>query len=74
MNFINDKFLDLVIWHVSCDLPSKVIDNPTINSSLVRYDSCCGHKPHGTSKPSFSSTKGYLLSITSISKIQYILQ
>ena len=49
-------------------------DNPTVNSSLVRYDSYCSHKPHGTSKPPFSSTKGYLPSITSISKIQSILQ
>ena len=49
-------------------------DNPTINSSLVRYESYCRHKPHGISKPPFPSTKGYLPSITSISKIQYILQ
>ena len=49
-------------------------DNPTINSSIVRFDSYCSHKPHGTSKPHFPSTKGYLPSITSISKIQYILQ
>ena len=49
-------------------------DNPTINYSLVRYDSYCSHKPHGTSKPPFSSTKGYLPSITSISKIQSIQQ
>ena len=34
-------------------------DNPTINSSLVIYDSYCIHKPHGTSKPTFSSPKGY---------------
>ena len=47
---------------------------PTINSSLVRYDSYCRHKPHGTSKPPFSSPKGYLPSITSIRKIQSILQ
>ena len=44
-------------------------DNPTINSSIVRYDSNCSHKPRGTSKPTFSSPKGYLPSITSISKI-----
>ena len=49
-------------------------DNPTINCSLVRYDSYCSHKPHGTSKPLFSSPKGYFPSITSISKIQSILQ
>ena len=49
-------------------------DNPTINSSIVRYDSNCSHKPHGTSKPTFSSTKGYLTSITSIIKIQSIIQ
>ena len=49
-------------------------DNPTINSSLVRYDSYCSHKPHGTSKPRVSSTKGYLPSITSISIIQSIQQ
>ena len=45
------------------------IDNPTINSSIVRYDSNCSHKPRGTSKPNFSSPKGYFPSITSISKI-----
>ena len=28
-------------------------DNPTINSSIVRYDSNFSHKPRGTSKPSF---------------------
>ena len=44
-------------------------DNPTINSSLVRYDANCNHKPRGTSKPTFSSPKGYLPSSTSISKI-----
>ena len=44
-------------------------DNPTINSSIVRYDSNCSHKPRGTSNPTFSSPKGYLPSITSISKI-----
>ena len=44
-------------------------DNPTINSSIVRYDSKYSHKPRGTSKPTFSSQKGYLPSITSISKI-----
>ena len=44
-------------------------DNPTINSSIVRYDSNCSHKPRGTSKPMFPSPKGYLPSITSISKI-----
>ena len=49
-------------------------DNPTINYSLVRYDSYCSHKPHGTSKPNFYSTKVYLPSIRSISKIQYIQQ
>ena len=52
----------------------RVCDNPTINSSLVRYDYYCSHKPHGTSKPPFSSPKGYFPSITSIRKIQYILQ
>ena len=41
-------------------------DNPTINSSIVRYDSNCSHKPRGTSKPIFSSPKGYFPSITSI--------
>ena len=40
-------------------------DNPT----LVGYDSNCSHKPRGTSKPTFSSPKGYLPSFTSISKI-----
>ena len=50
------------------------VDNPTINTSLVRYDSYCSHKPHGTSKPRFPSRKGYLPSVTSISKIQSILQ
>ena len=49
-------------------------DNPTINYSLVRYDSYCIHKPHGTSKPPFYSPKGYLPSITSIRNIQSILQ
>ena len=49
-------------------------DNPTMNSSLVRYDSYCSHTPYGTSEPPFSSTKGYLPSIMSISKIQSILQ
>ena len=47
----------------------RVCDNPTTNSSIVRYDSNCSHKPRGTSKPTFSSPKGYLPSITSISKI-----
>ena len=42
--------------------------------SLVRYDSYCSHKPYGTSETPFSSTKGYLPSITSISKLQYIQQ
>ena len=28
-------------------------DNPTSNSSIVRYDSNCSHKPCGTSKPTF---------------------
>ena len=51
-----------------------ISDNPTINSSLVRYNYYCNHKPYGTSKPTFSSPKGYLPSITSISKIQSILQ
>ena len=46
-----------------------LVDNPTINSSIVRYDSNCSHKPSGTSKPNFSSPKGYLPSITSIRKI-----
>ena len=49
-------------------------DNPTMNSSLVRYDYYCSHKPYGTSEPPFPSTKGYLPSITSISKIQSIQQ
>ena len=40
-------------------------DNPTI----VGYDSNFSHKPRGTSKPNFSSPKGYLPSFTSISKI-----
>ena len=44
-------------------------DNPTIISSIVRYDSNCSHRLCGTSKPTFSSPKGYLTSITSISKI-----
>ena len=44
-------------------------DNPTINSSIVIYDSNCSHKPCGTSKPIFSSPRGYFPSITSISKI-----
>ena len=44
-------------------------DNPTIKSSIARYDSNCSHKPRGTRKPTFSSPKGYLPSITSISKI-----
>ena len=44
-------------------------DNPTINSSIVRYDSNCSYKPRGTSKPTFSSPKGYLPLITSIIKI-----
>ena len=44
-------------------------DNPTFNSSIVRYDSNYSHKPRGTTKPTFSSLKGYLPSITSISKI-----
>ena len=44
-------------------------DNPTINSSIVRYESNCSHKPRGTYKPTFSSPKGYFPSITSISKI-----
>ena len=47
----------------------RLNDNPTINSSIVRYDSNCSHKPRGTSKPTFSSPKGYLPSITSIIKI-----
>ena len=47
-------------------------DNPTINCSLVRYESYCSHKPHGTSKPTFPSTKSYLTSITTISKIQSV--
>ena len=29
-------------------------DNPTINSSIVRYDSNYSHKPRGTTKPTFS--------------------
>ena len=31
-------------------------DNPSINSSIVRYDSYCSHKPCGTSK-SFTTNK-----------------
>ena len=42
-----------------------IADNPTI----VGYDSNCSHKPRGTSKPTFSSPKGYLPSFMSISKI-----
>ena len=53
-------------------LSETISDNTTINSSLVRYDSYCSHKPHGTSEPPFFSKKGYLPSITSISKIQSI--
>ena len=34
-------------------------DNPTINSSIVIYDSNCSHKPRGISKPTFYSPKGY---------------
>ena len=45
-------------------------DNPTINSSIVRYDTNCNHKPRGTSQPTFSSSKGNLPSITSIGKIK----
>ena len=40
----------------------------------MRYDSYCSHKPYSTSEPPFSSTKGYLTSIMSISKLQYIQQ
>ena len=47
----------------------RVCDNPTIISSIVRYDSYCSHKPCGISKPPFSSPKNYLPSITSIRKI-----
>ena len=43
-------------------------DNPTIIPSIVIYDSNCSHKPRGTSKLTFSSPKGSLPSITSISK------
>ena len=40
-----------------------LINNPTINSSIVRYDSNCSHKSRGTSKPTFSSPKGHFPSI-----------
>ena len=59
-------FIKQEICHINLNGKSY---NPTINSSILRYDSNCGHKPRGTSKPNFSSPKGYLLSITSISKI-----
>ena len=36
-----------------CRTGGDIHDNPTIDSSLVRYDSYCSHKPHGTSKPPF---------------------
>ena len=41
---------------------------------LVRYDLYFSHKPYGTYEPPFSSTKGYLPSITSISKLISIQQ
>ena len=44
-------------------------DNTTINSSKVRYESNCIHKPSGAYKPTFPSPKGYFPSNTSISKI-----
>ena len=53
---------------------AQLSDNPTINSSLVRYDSYCSHKPHGNSQPPLSSPKGYLPSIVLMCKIQSILQ
>ena len=46
----------------------ELCNNPTFNFSLVRYESYCNYKPHGTSKPNFPSPKGYLPSITSIRK------
>ena len=41
---------------------------------LVRYDLYCSHKPYGTSKPPFPSTKGCLPWITSIRKLLSIQQ
>ena len=40
------------------DMEESHNDNPTINSSIVRYDSNCSHKPRGTSKAYFFLTKG----------------
>ena len=40
-------------------MPAAGVDNPTINSSIVRYDSNCRHKPRGSSKSTFSAPKGY---------------
>ena len=84
---MNSKIFPLVLKRISLNsataVPLHVVlnishglicDNPTMNSSLVRYDSYYSHKPYGTSEPPFSSTKGYLPSIMSISKIQYIQQ
>ena len=63
--YVFNKFLQ----KKKCCPPLSYTDNPTINSSIMRYDSNCSHKTRGTSKPTFSSPKGYLPSITSISKI-----
>ena len=41
---------------------------------LARYDLYCSHKPYGTSEPPFSFTKGYLPSISSVSKLFSIQQ
>ena len=41
---------------------------------LVRYDLYCSHKSYYTSEPPFSSTKGYLSSITSVRKLLSIRQ
>ena len=40
----------------------------------MRYDHYCSQKTYGTSEPTFSSTKGYLPSITLISKLLSIQQ
>ena len=54
----------LEVMHNTLEQPLRIKsvnnDNTTISSSLVGYDSYCNHKTHGTSKPDFSSTKGYL--------------
>ena len=63
---VSNKLLDSVLHLMDIRV---VADNPTINSSTVRYDSNCIHKYRGTSKPTCSSPKGYFPSITSISKI-----